>query len=123
MKNCGLETNSLVQLKEYFDAFSSKDAEKLKDIYADDVSLRDWLNSVSGKEAVLESNNRFFAAVTDLEINVKRIYYDANSTAACEIDINLNHKDGTRDELLVVDVIEFNEDNKIKSIRAYIGNV
>ena len=123
MKNFGLETESLIQLKEYFDAFSNKDAKRLEDIYTEDVSLRDWLNSVSGKEAVLESNNRFFAAVTDLDINVKMIYYDANNTAACEIDIKLKHKDGTEDELLVVDVIEFNEDGKIKSIRAYLGNV
>ena len=42
--------------------------------------------------------------------------------AACEIEIDLTHNDGTADKLLVVDVIEF-EGDKIKEIRAYLGNI
>ena len=106
---------------EYFDAFASKDVEKLKELYADDISLRDWLSSASGKEDVLESNKRLFAAVTDIKIN-RNGHYSNKNTAACEIDLVLKHNAGTADKLLVVDVIEF-EDNKIKEIRAYLGNV
>ena len=106
---------------EYFDAFASKDVEKLKELYADDVSLRDWLSSASGKEDVLESNRRLFAAVTDITIN-QNDHYSSKNTVASEIDLVLRHNDGTEDNLLVVDVIEF-KDGKIKEIRAYLGNI
>jgi len=109
------------KIKKYLEAFSSKDIEALESMYHDDVSLRDWLSSAVGKEDVIESNKKLFNACSSVDIKLKHIIAHSNK-AACEIDIDLTHNDGTKDKLLVVDVIEF-EDDKIKEIRAYLGNI
>ena len=114
------------KIEEYFQAFSDKDVDKLEKLYDDDVSLRDWLTSAEGKEAVIESNQRLFDAVSTVDIKLKNMIWRRGRhdvfTASCEIDINLKHNDGTEDKLLVVDIIEM-KDDRIKEIRAYLGNV
>ena len=108
-------------VKKYFDAFSSKDVVALEGMYHDDISLRDWLSSASGKADVIESNKRLFNACSSVNVKLKHMIAHSHR-ASCEIDIDLTHNDGTLDKLLVVDIIEFEED-KIKEIRAYLGNV
>ena len=116
------------KVQEYFEAFSNKDVDKLRELYDDEISLRDWLSSASGKEDVIKSNQMLFDACSTVDVTLKNVVWEpfpessTLSTAACEIDINLKHNDGTIDTLLVVDVIDFKED-KIKEIRAYLGNV
>jgi len=109
------------KIKKYFEAFSSKDVGSLEDMYHDDISLRDWLSSASGKKNVIESNKRLFDACPNVNIKLKHVIAHSHK-AACEIEIDLTHNDGTADKLLVVDVIEF-EGDKIKEIRAYLGNI
>ena len=109
------------KVKKYFDAFSSKDVAALEEMYHDDISLRDWLSSATGKKGVIESNKRLFNACSSVSVKLKHLIAHSHK-AACEIDINLIHNDGTEDKLLVVDIIEF-EDDKVKEIRAYLGNV
>ena len=116
------------RIEEYFQAFSGKDVDKLKELYHDEISLRDWISSAEGKDAVIASNQRLFDAVTRISVKINKVIWmfqpqdpQTQYLAACEIVLELTHNDGTEDELLVVDVIEL-EGNKIKEIRAYLGN-
>ena len=111
---------------DYFNAFASKNEDQLKEMYADDFSLRDWLAEAKGKDKVLDLNKQFFGAYSDFELEVLETYIDGNVSVS-EIAITL--KDATPGEsltgkkvLLVVDVIEFSEEGKMNALRAYFGN-
>jgi hypothetical protein len=99
----------------YFEAFSNKDLEKLSQIYSDNVSLADWEPIFfDGKNSVLEANKNLFDSVDSVNIIVKRIGLNDKNLFA-EIDISINNTI----QLFVVDILEFDEFNQIKSIRAY----
>jgi len=99
----------------YFEAFSSKDLDKLSELYSKDVTLADWDPLFfDGKEEVLNANKTLFDSVESVNITVKKIgSNDKNVFAEIDILINCNT------QLFVVDILEFDQDQKIKSIRAY----
>lgn len=106
---------------EYFKAFSAKDKSKLRGLYAEDFSLRDWLSEAKGRERVLDLNQQFFDAYQRLELEVLNIYVDGNITVS-EIALNIDDPlEGTK-RLLIVDIIEFSEEGLMKSLRAYFGS-
>jgi hypothetical protein len=107
------------QTKDYFIAFSGKNTKKLNDMYADSISLIDWIDSAQGKENVLEMNQNLFDSFDDIKINIKNMYCVKN-VASCEIEISLDNKN-KRTILKVVDIIEYDESEKIVAIRAYLG--
>ena len=99
----------------YFEAFSNKNLEKLSELYADNVTLSDWSPLFyDGKENVLDANKNLFDSVDSVQITLKRFGINTHTVFA-EIDILIN--DDT--QLFVVDILEYDKDNKIKSIRAY----
>lgn len=99
----------------YFEAFSNKDLDTLTELYSEDVSLADWEPLFfDGKNDVLQANKTLFESVDSLNIVVKRIGSNDKNVFA-EIDISIN---GTV-QVFVVDILEFDEEQKIKSIRAY----
>jgi ketosteroid isomerase-like protein len=99
----------------YFEAFSNKDLDTLTELYSEDVTLADWEPLFfDGKEQVLDANKTLFESVESVNIVVKRIgSNDKNVFAEIDILINCNT------QLFVVDILEFDQDQKIKSIRAY----
>jgi hypothetical protein len=100
---------------DYFEAFSNKDLEKLSDLYSDDVTLADWEPLFfDGKESVLSANKNLFDSVQSVNILVKRIGSNDKNVFS-EIDILINENM----QLFVVDILGFDQDNKINSIRAY----
>ena len=103
--------------KEYFKTFSNKDLNGLKGIFAEDVILRDWDIEAKGLEEVLKANAHIFANVTSIQVKPLKIYNDKNTVIA-ELEIDVN--DG-EELLLVTDVIEFDNDERICTIRAYKG--
>jgi len=111
---------------DYFNAFSSKNEDQLREMYAEDFSLRDWLAKAEGRNKVLNLNKQFFGAYPDFELEVLNTYIDGNVSVS-EIVITLEDSSpgetltGKKD-LLVVDVIEFSEEGKMKSVRAYFGS-
>lgn len=107
------------QTKDYFIAFSGKNTKKLNGMYADSISLIDWIDSAQGKENVLEMNQNLFNSFDDIKINIKNMYCVKN-VASCEIEILLDDKN-KRTILKVVDIIEYDESEKIVAIRAYLG--
>ena len=100
----------------YLKHYSDKNLVKIADMFADNVTLRDWTISVVGKEAALAETQKNFNAASRVDIEVLHIYETANGVAG-ELRIIVNETD----VLYVVDVVTFNLDGKIESIRAYIG--
>lgn len=98
---------------EYFSMFSNKDLNAIGEQFAEDITLIDWENMAQGKNNVLEINRKIFIAVNSIHVEVEKTYSN-NLTLIAELRISV---DGHI--LKVVDILEFNSELKIKSIRAY----
>lgn len=100
----------------YFETFSNKDLVGLADIFADDASLRDWNGSAIGKADVLAANGNIFNNVNTITVTPLALYRD-NNTVSAELEVLINGQE----TVLVVDVITFNDEGKIVSVKAYKG--
>ena len=112
MSELSIQELSILYLKKY----AEKDLRPIEDMFADDIVLRDWKIRVVGKEAALRETRKNFEAADTIEIKVLSTY-ENNNTVAAELKITVDQTE----ELYVVDVISFNEEYKIKAIRAYLG--
>ena len=110
-----------MELKEivlsYFIQFSNKNISSLKKFFSNDMVLRDWDIEAKGIDAVLEANRNIFKNVRSIFIEPKNLYQEENIVIA-ELIIWINESEIIK----VVDIIEFNENQKIKRIFAYKGN-
>ena len=106
--------NYILLSKKYFELFSNKDIERLKEMFDLNCSLQDWEINVNGKEEVLKANKKIFDSVETIEVQAQNIYCDGNVIIA-DLLITINNAD----KLFVVDIIQFNEEGKIQSILAY----
>lgn len=100
----------------YLERYAAKDLSSMEALFADDISLRDWKIHVLGKELALAETRKNFEAADSIEIVVLATYQNDNSLAA-ELKITVDQTE----ELYVVDVISLNAEDKISSIRAYLG--
>ena len=100
---------------QYFETFSNKDLDGLEDMFTDDVSLRDWTRSATGKIGMLAANKDIFDSVNTITATPVALYEEGDTVIA-ELVILVNDNES----LLVVDVIKF-RDNKISSVIAYRG--
>ena len=100
---------------DYVHAFSNKDLDAINELFENDIELRDWEQFVSGKHKVLAVNKRLFESIEDLNISVLNLF-QIDMIVVCELEVSIN-----AEKLLVVDVIEFSRDKKIRNIRAYKG--
>ena len=101
-------------IKDYFKFFSNKDISSLENLFAENIKLIDWEISANGKKEVLEANKKIFNSVNSINIELNELIINRMS-AVCLIDIMINKKE----KLKVVDIIKFNNDNKIISISAF----
>lgn len=113
--------NNLEKLsREYFFIWNYHNSQKVGDFFDDDSELRDWDVHVKGKENIINANQKIFDSAQNIEIEIINIHVsDSSNTACCEILVHLN--DDKKEILKVIDVIEYNEKNLIKSLRAYLG--
>ena len=100
---------------QYFEMFSNKDLTGLSGIFTDEVNLRDWERSATGKVGMMAAATSIFDAVNTIIVTPLSLY-EENSSVVAEIEILVNNEI----KLLVVDVITF-EGDKISSVRAYKG--
>ena len=100
----------------YLSKYTEKDLEGIEGMFSDDIILRDWKIRVVGKEKALDETRKNFEAANSIEIDVLATHGDQNTVAA-ELKITVD----TTELLHVVDVISFNEEGRINSIRAYLG--
>tara|TARA_B100000989_G_scaffold292942_1_gene269603 strand:+ start:510 stop:839 length:330 start_codon:yes stop_codon:yes gene_type:complete len=105
----------LIELaKKYFDYFSKKDIQNIKNIFSEDITLKDWEIEATGINDVVEANKKIFNSVESIIVTPKNIYQD-NFVLICEIDIIINNTE----KLKVIDILKFNENYKIKEISAF----
>ncbi len=101
---------------EYFYNFSLKDIDSLSKMFASGCQLRDWENSAVGKEDVVAIYEKIFHSVDTIVVTPRAVYEDSDTIIA-ELLITINGKE----QILVTDIIAFNEAGKIISVRAYKG--
>lgn len=101
---------------DYFATFSRKDVDGLRRLLAPDVSLRDWEIRADGIEAVMAANVGIFNATGLLQVSARNLYAEG-STVVGELDIVV----GDEPPLKVVDILEFDANNRIRAIRAFKG--
>ena len=101
-------------IKNYFTFFSKKDISSLDKLFADNVKLIDWEISANGKKEVLDANKKIFSSFKSIYVELKEIFIK-DMTAVCLLEILVNNKD----KIKVVDIIKFNNDNKIILISAF----
>ena len=99
----------------YFKRFSEKNIDGLREMFDDNVTLRDWDIDKKGIENVLKANLNIFQNVKTINAIPQNIISENNFVFA-ELKIVVND-----DELKVVDLIEFNKKGKIISIKAFKG--
>lgn len=102
--------------KKYFSYFQEKKINSLKEIFATNITLKDWDNQKKGRKEVLRFNEEIFKKFKKIKVNVKKKLYLKKFKIICFIEIKLNTK-----KLEVIDILEFNTKFEIKSIRAYLG--
>ena len=105
--------NYLIMTEMYFNAFKSKNLDILKNIYSDNVALTDWIGAWYGKNSVLEANEQLFKEDFELSLNSS---FQLNNITYNEITIRFENE-----VIDVMDVIKFNSEFEIESIRAYKG--
>jgi hypothetical protein len=98
----------------YLKAFSEKDLTGLETMFADNVILTDWDGQMIGRENVLAFNQTLFSQLGNIRIEIDKIAMGHNTVIA-EIKVILDNKV----VIPVIDVIDFDQDNKIREIRAY----
>ena len=100
----------------YLSAYARKDVDAVSAMFSDNISLRDWKISVQGKALAIAETKTNFQSAKTIEILINNIYESSNAVAG-ELVITVD-----RTEILyVVDVVTFDGDGKIESIRAYLG--
>lgn len=100
----------------YFNLFSNKNLVEIKKLLSVKVTLKDWDIDKNGINNVLKANEKIFQSVDSINVVPLNIYQN-DRTLICELKIIINNKD----TIAVVDIIKFNENSKIESIRAYKG--
>ena len=100
----------------YFKIFSEKNINGLREMFDDNVTLRDWEIDKQGIENVLKANLNIFQNVKTIKAIPQNIVSENNFVFA-ELKIIVNGDE----ELNVVDIIEFNRKGKIISIKAFKG--
>ena len=100
----------------YLKRYADKDLEGVANLFAHDIVLRDWKIRVVGKQKAVSETKKNFEADESLMLDVLSTY-ENEQTIATELKIVVNNIE----ELYVVDVITFNAEGLISSIRAYLG--
>ena len=100
----------------YFKTFSEKNIDGLREMFDDNVTLRDWDIDKKGIQSVLNANLNIFQSVKSINAIPQNIISENNFVFA-ELKIIVNNAE----ELKVVDLIEFNKKGKIISIKAFKG--
>jgi len=99
----------------YFEFLSSKNINKLKDMFDVNIILKDWIVKINGKNNVVKFNEKTFKKFKKIKVKVVEIFINSKkNSVACKIIIHLDKL-----KLNVVDIIYFNKKGSISKIEAY----
>ena len=105
-------------VEDYLDFFENKDLKSIEEIFSEDCLLTDWdVGVVEGKHSVIHVFQNIFDNVKDIVVDITHIHEDVTGILTCEMVLSI---DGNK--MLVADIFEFDEDDKIKALRAYKGS-
>lgn len=102
------------QTQNYVNAFNDRDLDKVATFFTDSFSLTDPAVSLTGKEKVVAYISDLFETNPDLSFKSKSITVDSQRTVI-EFELSLGGK-----TLIGTDVINWNNDNKMVSMSAYL---
>tara|TARA_R100000152_G_C6616605_1_gene68697 strand:+ start:190 stop:585 length:396 start_codon:yes stop_codon:yes gene_type:complete len=125
---------NIQQLRKYFQAFADKNIEVLTEMFTDDIILIDWNNTFTGKDQVVNEVQGIFANFKTIKLEVTDIFSSLNiinadrgettvsipkdDSFACEIVIVFDDLE----PLYIMDLIEFDDEGRIKKLTAYNRN-
>jgi len=126
-----MKSYNIKQLYRYFSSFCSKNLEDLSEMFSDNITLTDWNNQYVGKDEVLKEVQFIFTTFEIIQLDVIRIYNSVDTINCedgevflavpsdnffgCQIKISFDNEE----PLYIIDLIEFDNDSKIKTIIAY----
>lgn len=100
----------------YLHAYESRDIDRVADMFADDVSLRDWKIAVQGKAAAIAETKLNFESARSIRIQPLRLF-EGEASVAGELRILVDDDI----ELFVVDVLDFDPQGRVRAVRAFLG--
>ena len=110
--------------EEYFVAFSNKNLKKLEEMFHEDILLRDWEISRSGKKEVLAANKNIFDSCDNILVTVETQGVDhtpKSSIVRVYNEIKISIDDGSN-VIFVVDVLDLDSNTGlIRAVRAFKG--
>ena len=116
------EKKYLELVKNYFNEFSKKNIEALDQMFADNITLRDWNFHGKNKNEVLEINRKIFKNTNKIDVKPLNLWVVMDKDLkGSTVFSDLKIEDEKKNFSLVLDIITFKGD-KIISITAYKGN-
>jgi ketosteroid isomerase-like protein len=103
-------------IEDYLQSFEDKDINSVMELFSEKCSLHDWNVGVLGKDNLRQFFLEVFDNIENIEVNISHIHEDLSGILVCEMVLALDETN-----LLVADIFEFDEEDKIKSLRAYMG--
>lgn len=118
------EQHMKAALQAYIDGFNARDGDAIAALFADDATIEDPVgtdasNIVQGKPAIIEFYRGAVHAVEEMKLSAP-IRASHGRAAAMAFEFTM-HWDGNVVHTNVIDVMEFDENGKITSMRAYWG--
>ena len=97
----------------YFQCWANRDIASLELLLDEDVMIVDWDGPVLGRDKLLQFTKELYDKTKVIAIDIKKIAIGQDCVMA-ELEIKLDRK-----RLHVVDVLDYNHEDKIQRIRAY----
>ena len=105
-------------VEDYFYFFESKDIDSIAELFSEDCYLVDWeVGKVVGKKNVINVYSNIFNLIEKIETDISHIHEDPAGILTCEVSLAMG-----KEKILVADIFEFDEEDKIKALRAYKGS-
>lgn len=98
----------------YFEAWNTRNIEKLCELFSNTVTLKDWEISEIGLNDVVAANRKIFESAPDIEAEVVSVATSLCGKVFAQLIIHINREEFIR----VVDVFCFDQ-GRIGSITAY----
>ena len=102
--------------KQYLELFEKRDSEGLRSMFSENIQLRDWDFNERGIDEVMSVFDKIYESIEVLEVEIVDVFCEGNKSAVESVIT----ADGT--QILVVDLLRFNNEGKLEEILAFKGN-